>query len=113
MRKDFREALREVRKWKPVRDIFPSAGQRIEVILHYFTAPILDCLAPDSDIEHLQHSLLNIGQGSEIHIIQTWQNVQQEGNPATRIDDSKTSKRNCIAAVSAPHGSSVSWNTAV
>ena len=71
MRKDFREALREVRKWKPVRDIFPSAGQRIEVMVtgkELFSE--INSRVPSPDvIDYLREISSNLPRMSEMTIV--------------------------------------------
>lgn len=71
MKKDLREALWEVRKWKPVRDIFPSAGQRIEVMVtgkELFSE--INSRVPSPDvIDYLREISSNLPRMSEMTIV--------------------------------------------
>ncbi len=68
---------------------YRTVGQRIEVIPYLIAPPILRGLSPHGDIEHLEHSLFDVGKLIKIHIIQPRQQVQQEGNPAAGIRHSQ------------------------
>ena len=50
--------------------------QRIEIVQHFFAAPILHSLAPDGDIEHLHHPLFRIRKRCKIKVVQTRKDIQ-------------------------------------
>ena len=48
---------------------------------------------PDGDVKHLHHPLFRIRKRCKIKVIQTRKNIQQERNPAARINHGELCKR--------------------
>ncbi len=71
MKKNLRQTIRSIRKWKPVRDIFPSAGERIEVLVtgkELFSE--INSGVPNSDvIDYLAEISSNLPKLSEMTIV--------------------------------------------
>ena len=81
---DLLEAMAQQLKSSPSRTVLSRQG--IEVTKHLFVVPVLHSLAPDGDIEHLHHPLFRIRKRCKIKVIQTRKNIQQERNPAARVN---------------------------
>ena len=91
--------INKVNLFVPISEQFQQFTQEnravrkgIEAIQHFVAAPILCRLAPDGDIEHLQHSLLQFRQHGEIYIVQPWKQIEKERDPAAGINDSQPCK---------------------
>ena len=71
MKKNLRNTIRSIRKWKPVRDIFPSAGERIDVLVtgkELFSEINSSVPSPDV-IDYLNEISSNLPKMSEMTVV--------------------------------------------
>ena len=75
-----------------------AVRQGVEIVQHFFTVPILCSLTPNGDVEHLQHPLFRVCQGSKIHVVQSRQNIQKEQDPTPGVNHRKPCEclRQCV-----------------